>query len=59
MPVTIGLNVKLTETAGAVTVELVDEVKVPTRVLVWVTVWVDETVVEVVGTCVTTTWFTC
>ena len=55
VPVTTGLKVKLTETAGAVTVDLVDEVEVATRVLVRLTVWVDETVVVVVGSCVTTT----
>ena len=47
MPVTTGLNVELTVSAGAVTVELVDEVEVATRVLV-----VDVTVVRLVDVVV-------
>ena len=60
VPVTTGLCVEVTVTATPVVVALVDELDVVRVVVVWNRVWVEETVVAVVGVVtVTMTWFTC
>jgi hypothetical protein len=60
VPVTKGLCVEVTVTGAPVVVALVDELDVVRVVVVWNRVWVEETVVAVVGVVtVTMTWFTC